>query len=95
MTPPEGTLRAERPGGRRGISPGVERPEVLARIHLSSRSMTTTTCACPRCACLVSSTKAVIRNSLSYCCVACADGHPNHEPCHSDLTGGCGCSCGA
>jgi len=44
---------------------------------------------------VVSPDKAVIRNNLSYCCVACANGHPNHEPCHGEDRGACGCSCGS
>ncbi|MCS5698698.1 metallothionein [Cyanobium sp. FGCU-52] len=57
--------------------------------------MAPTPCACPRCSCVVAPDKAVIRNNLSYCCVACANGHPNHEPCHGEDRGTCGCSCGS
>jgi hypothetical protein len=57
--------------------------------------MAPTPCACPRCSCVVSPDKAVIRNNLSYCCVACANGHPNQEPCHGEDRGACGCSCGS
>jgi len=50
-------------------------------------------CACPTCSCEASGSSAVFKNSQSFCSEACANGHPNNEPCH-DADGACGCSCG-
>ena len=51
-------------------------------------------CACPSCSCDVSASSAVFKNSQSFCSEACANGHPNNEPCH-DADGACGCTCGS
>ena len=58
--------------------------------------MTTTIvkCACPSCSCDVSGSSAVFKNSQRFCSDACANGHPNNEPCH-DADGACGCTCGS
>ncbi|WP_114992000.1 conjugal transfer protein TrbI [Synechococcus sp. UW179A] len=57
--------------------------------------MTTTVliCACPSCSCEAGGPPAVQRSGQSFCSDACANGHPNHEPCH-DGAGACGCTCG-
>ncbi|WP_255482983.1 metallothionein [Synechococcus sp. MIT S9220] len=50
-------------------------------------------CACPDCNCDAGGSSAVQRNGQSFCSDACANGHPNDEPCH-DGAGACGCRCG-
>ncbi|MCD5994059.1 metallothionein [Pseudomonas sp. CDFA 602] len=50
--------------------------------------MTDETCACERCDCSTRRDSAVERDGQRFCCPACADHHPNGEPCESS-----GCHC--
>lgn len=45
-------------------------------------------CACPQCKCKIGE-HAVVRHGKHYCCQACADHHPNGEPC----TASANCHC--
>ncbi len=46
-------------------------------------------CACPDCHCTVQLDTPFRNGALLFCSDACAQGHPNQEPCHA----GCGCEC--
>ncbi|RPF84359.1 MAG: conjugal transfer protein TrbI [Synechococcus sp. TMED20] len=48
-------------------------------------------CSCKSCTCVVEQSAAVVLNGQSFCSDACAQGHPNDEPCHG--SGSCGCTC--